>query len=342
MHRDREVTRAATTARLRRVMAAALALVSCLASAVHAQGVRPGRVVTDSLWSYALGTYKHVVVYLPPSYDRSSARYPVAYYLHGWSGDEWNWVKSGHLDTSMDTLAARGTPEMILVMPDGDDSWWVTSNSLPDQAGCLRSLPSYAGDGRAYCVPWPHYDDYVAYDVVRWVDAKFRTKADRAHRGVAGLSMGGYGAMLLALQYPEVFGAAASHSGVLWPLEWAPAGVLNRPAGSVDSTWSRIYGNAVGRSIRAVSGSDTTGWFARDPVHLLDRARARGAPLPALKADCGTSDPFLAGNRAFRQALTARGVPIVFDEYPGAHDWNYWRTHGRESLAWLASRIAAP
>jgi S-formylglutathione hydrolase FrmB len=206
----------------------------------------------------------------------------------------------------------------------------------------VRTLPNYAGPAGTYCVPWPHYDDYVAYDVVRWVDAKFRTKADRAHRGLAGLSMGGYGAVLLALQYPETFGAAASHSGVLWPLEWAPEGVLRRPAGSPDSTWTRIYNNAVGKSIRAVFGKDTTAWFAKDPVHMLDRARSRGAVLPALKADIGLGDPFLAENRAFRDALQARGVPLTYSESPGVHDWAYWSTHVRESLAWLATTMAAP
>ncbi len=307
-----------------------------------AQAVRAGRVVIDSAWSYALGTYKNVVVYLPPSYDRSSARYPVAYYLHGWSGNETNWVKAGHLDTSMDTLIAGGMREMIVVMPDGDDAWWMTSNSLPDMPGCQRTLPAYAGDAGTYCVPWPHYDDYVAFDLVRWVDARYRTRADRAHRGVAGLSMGGFGALLLALQFPETFSAAASHSGVLWPLEWAPLGVYARPAGSADSTWNRIWNNAVGLSMRAVFGRDTTAWYARDPVHILDRMRARGAPLPKLKVDCGAGDPFLAGNRAFRDALAARRVPLVYDEYAGVHDWNYWRTHARESLTWLATQIAAP
>ncbi len=309
--------------------------------ATGAQSVPTGRVVNDSLWSYALGTYKQVLVYLPPSYDRSSARYPVAYYLHGWSGNETNWVKVGHIDASMDTLVAGGMREMIVVMPDGDDSWWITSSRLPDVPACLRTLPSYAGEASTYCVPWPHYDDYIAYDLVRYVDATYRTRADRAHRGIAGLSMGGYGAMLLAFQYPELFAAAASHSGVLWPLEWAPDGVVNRPQGTPDSTWARMRNDAVRRSMRAVFGSDTAAWFARDPVHMLDRARVRGAVLPALKADCGTNDPYLAGNRALRDALRARGVEMAYDEYPGAHDWAYWRTHARVSLAWLAAKIAA-
>lgn len=321
------------------------ALVLCVSVAmsaavsVGAQTVGKGRVVSDSLWSYALGTHKHALVYLPPSYDRSRTRFPVAYYLHGLSGNETNWVKAGRLDATMDSLVAGGMREMIVVMPDGDDSWWVTSSALPDVPACLRLLPAYAGDPDTFCVPWPHYDDFIAYDLVRFVDGKYRTRADRAHRGVAGLSMGGFGAMMLALQFPETFAAAASHSGVVWPLEWAPDGVLARPAGSIDSTWTRIRAGGVGTSMRAAFGRDTVGWFARDPSHLLDRAKARSAPLPALKADCGVADPFLAGNRAFRDALAARGVALAYTEFPGAHDWTYWRTHVGESLGWLAGEI---
>jgi len=328
--------------RLRRLSRLAAILVMLAPVAVEAQTVRPGRVVTDSLWSYALGTYKQVVVYLPPSYEQSTARYPVAYYLHGWSGNETNWVKAGRLDASMDTLVARGMPEMIVVMPDGDDSWWTTAAGLPDVPACVRTLPSYAGDPATFCVPWPHYDDYVAYDLVRWVDRTFRTKADRAHRGIAGLSMGGFGAFLLSLQYPELFSAAASHSGVLWPLEWAPDGVYARVAGTPDSVWTATRSGAVWKSRQLVFGRDTTAWYARDPLRMLDRARARGVPLPALRADCGDADLYLPGNRAFRDGVIARGVPIAYEEHSGRHDWNYWRTQVRGSLQWLAARLATP
>lgn len=330
------------TALTRRTAWVALALNLLHPPVADAQAAPAGRVVTDSLWSYALGTYKQVVVYLPPSYDRSATRFPVAYYLHGWSGNQTNWVKAGRINAAMDSLAAAGGREMILVMPDGDDSWWMTANSLPDVPACLRSLPSYAGDPNTYCVPWPHYDDYVAYDVVRYVDGKYRTLADRAHRGVAGLSMGGYGAMTLSLRFPELFGAAASHSGVVWPLEWAPEGALSRPPGTPDSLWSRMSTDAIRRGMRAIFGRDTAAWYSRDPVHLLDRAKARGAVLPRLKADCGAADEYVAGNRAFRDAMRERGVSLVYNEYPGNHDWAYWRAHVPESLQWLAAQIAAP
>jgi S-formylglutathione hydrolase FrmB len=73
---------------------------------------------------------------------------------------------------------------------------------------------------------------------------------------------------------------------------------------------------------------------------MLDRARAAKSPLPAMKADVGRDDPFLAGNRAFRDALKARGVALEYTEYPGAHDWKFWNGHVGESLGWLAKQMA--
>lgn len=326
-------------ARLARALMTIVVASGLWSALAAAQTPAKGRVVVDSLWSYALGTVKKVVVYLPPGYESGTTRYPVAYYLHGLSGNERNWWKAGRIDSAADSLAARGTPPMIIVMPDGDDSWWMTANALPDVPACRRTLPAYAGDADTFCVPWPHYDDYIAYDLVRWVDRTFRTQADRQHRGIAGLSMGGYGAMMLALQYPQLFGAAASHSGVVWPLEWAPDGVGQRPAGTPDSLWQRVRTGGVGLSMRAAFGADTIAWYSRDPARLFDRARTRGATLPALRADCGVSDPFIAGNRAFRDAMVARGATLEYVEHPGAHDWKYWSGHVGESLGWLAATL---
>ena len=170
-----------------------------------------GRVAADSFWSQALGIRKQFVVYLPPSYETNTARrYPVAYYLHGMWGDEWNWVRSGGIDRTLDSLTARGLPEMIVVMPDGDDGWYTTWNNLGNNADCRRGKPPdrQTESVDAYCVPWPKYDDYIARDLVARVDSSYRTIQSRDGRAIAGLSMGGYGAISLALAYPDVFSAA--------------------------------------------------------------------------------------------------------------------------------------
>jgi len=107
------------------------------------------------------------------------------------------------------------------VMPDGDNSFWVNWEASPGVAACAAdSLLAEAAP--AFCVPVSRYGDYVARDLVAQVDSAFRTRADRAHRGVAGLSMGGTGALTLALSFPEVFSAVAALSSVAAPFYLGP------------------------------------------------------------------------------------------------------------------------
>lgn len=303
-----------------------------------------GTVITDTLWAQALGTSKSLVVYLPPSYATSPARrYPVAYYLHGATGDETNWTKLGHLAEVVDSLVAAGMPEMIVAMPDGDAySYYTTYNVLLTAAGCRQLMLPPGGNAEHDCVAWPHYDDYIAYDVVRHLDATYRTQASRDHRGIAGLSMGGYGAITLALQYPHLFSAAASHSGVLWPLERAPfgSGPLARPAPD-SATFAGIRARTA-EQFRVVFGADSASWLARDPATLAVGLQRAGTPIPALFADAGTDDPYTPESRAFHSAVTSAGIDMTYHEWPGGHTWAYWRAHVGESLRWLADHIATP
>ena len=280
-------------------------------------------------------------VYLPPSYDAGTARYPVVFYLHGASGSETDWTTQGRLTATMDSLVARGVPEMIVVMPDGDDGWWTTWDALNDPA-CVRDR-ARKEPAATYCVPWPKYDDYVARDLVAHVDSTYRTIADRSHRGIAGLSMGGYGAVSLALGYPDVFAAAASHSGVLSPLLGIPHDGLPTPvteAEDADELHAR-WPAWLWPSLRlAFGGKDLYGWTARDPARNLERSLRAGRTPPPLYVDCGAGDPFLEENRAFVAHARALGAVVEYHEWPGAHDWAYWRAHAPQSLAWLAEKIA--
>jgi S-formylglutathione hydrolase FrmB len=313
------------------------------AAPATAPGAAAGRVRADTLWSAALRTRKQFLVYLPASYDREpTRRYPVAYYLHGLWGDETNWVRMGRLDAAMDSLVGAGRPEMIVVMPDGDDSWYTTWNTLGTTDACLRDTVRKE-PAASYCVPWTHYDDYVARDLVAKVDSTYRTQADRRHRGIAGLSMGGYGALSLALRYPDVWSAAASHSGVVAPLlvNASPftAAAPPRWAASVDTLakrWRNYW-----TTIPYAFGKDTAGWWARDPGRLAARLQRRDpARMPALFLDVGVDDLTRDQNRALHATLDGLGIAHAYAEWPGAHSWAYWRAHVPESLAWLGARIA--
>lgn len=305
------------------------------------------RLRVDTVRSRALGIAKQYVIHLPRSYYRDTTRrFPVVYYLHGLGGDEWNWVRMGRLPQVADSLAAAGRGEVIVVMPDGDDGWWTTWNTLGDQRRCLADR-ARTERAASYCVPWPHYDDYVARDLVSHVDARWRTMPERAHRGIAGLSMGGLGAVSLALAYPDVFAVAASHSGVLSPSligrDMTGARRFARTADEMRVRWPSLW-----PTVAPALGRDPAAWRARDPAALLRRARRRAASgsatLPAIHVDVGTGDAFLEQNRAFREAMESEALApgaFVYREWPGAHDWSYWRAHVGESLAWIASRLGA-
>ncbi len=304
-----------------------------------------GRLVTTSFWSQSLGARKQVVAWLPPTYDAApTRRYPVAVYLHGLWGSETDWSQRGAIAMALDSLVAATGREMIVVMPDGDDSWYTTWNWLGDWPGCRRDFKPRDGTtdtADTYCVPWPHYDDYIARDLVSFVDRTWRTDARRGRRAIAGLSMGGYGALSLAFAYPDVFSVAASHSGVVSPLYLGPKPFAPPPryatsAAELEKGWERLW-----PSISQAFGKDTTGWWSRDPARraraLWTRDRAR---MPALYLDIGTEDGLLDQNRAFRHELQALHVPHTYHEHPGAHDWAYWSRHVPASLRFIAERLA--
>jgi len=164
-----------------------------------------GRVVTERFDSAVLRGnrpgdphVRRVPVYLPPSYDREpDRRYPVVYVLTGFMGrgrmllndDPW----SPPLDERMDALIEKGCEEMILVMPDCFTRFGGSQYLNSTATGC--------------------YQDHIVRELVPWVDRAFRTLASREHRGVAGKSSGGYGALVLGMLHAQTFGAIASHSG---------------------------------------------------------------------------------------------------------------------------------
>ena len=310
---------------------------------------RRGTVHTDTLWAQSLGINKSLTVYLPPSYASSRTRqYPVLVYLHGLSGNERNWVDAGRLDHTLDSLFSAGRPEAIVVMPDGDDGWYTTWNGLPDLAGC-RADTVRKERAESYCVPWQHYDDYIARDIVAHVDQRYRTYADGRHRGIAGLSMGGYGAIALALAYPSVFAAAASHSGVLSPryLSPVPFAAPARYANSVTELERASRG--LWRYMAPAFGRDTIGWAAREPRHLVARAlSARAdatrapAPMPLLLIDCGVDDAYINQNRDFHHTLLQLGVSHQYAEWSGAHTWGYWTQHAAQSVDFLLANVGTP
>jgi S-formylglutathione hydrolase FrmB len=286
-----------------------------------------------------------VPVYLPPSYDRAAdRRYPVCYVLTGFTGrgrmllNDNPWSPS--LDDRMNALIASGRcDEMILVMPDCFTKF-----------GGSQYLDSSA-TGR--------YMEHLVHELVPHVDRTYRTLGAPAHRGVAGKSSGGYGALALALRNPGVFGAVASHSGDMY-FEYCyrpdiPKCVrLVEDAGGLEP-WFRSFDQTVQKekdhfhvlNILAMAAAYSPNpaappfgfdvpwdlgsgafrdevwarWLAHDPLSLLERHADALRDMRLVYLDCGTRDEFHLqfGARMFARRLGELGIAHEHQEYRDGH-----------------------
>jgi S-formylglutathione hydrolase FrmB len=300
------------------------------------------RVSTVTFHSDALGVDKQFVLYLPKDYATSGKRYPVFYYLHGLGGSETNWVEHGHLDQAADKLAL----DAIVVMPDGDDGFYIDSAAPVDYDACMRDgtglfIPKRQPKDKT-CVRANRYETYIVKDLVGYVDSHYRTITSRDGRAIAGLSMGGYGALQLALRHQDEFAAAVSHSGVDALLYHGPHPYV---AGKAELTtdvakWGNEAGD-IGTWIRGRFGTDLAFWKARDPASLVESLEPGKL---ALYLDCGTEDVFLLNDEAayLHDLLLAKKIDHAYYIGAGRHDFSFWELRVPESLKFLRDHIAKP
>jgi S-formylglutathione hydrolase FrmB len=304
----------------------------------------PGRVVTEHFHSDALGVDKTVLVYLPAGYDPAAAkRYPVLYYLHGLGGDETNFIEGAHLDRAADALHLQA----IVVMPDGDNGFYVDSAMAIDYDACMKTGAHMFMPGQPRpqtCVRASKYETYLTKDVVGWVDRTYKTIATRAGRGIAGVSMGGYGALVLGLRHGDMFAAIASHSGAalryMGPFPYEKGKVLLNEDPKSWAAGLRLLGlGTLGDWVLAVFGEDIANWRALDPAELAKKLTPGQVKL---YFDCGTEDEFQFqhGLAYLHDILLERGIAHEYYVGPGRHAFVFWAERVPKSLAFFAAAVA--
>ncbi len=231
-------------------------------------------------YSPALGRTMNTFVYLPLGYRSSTQRYPVLYLLHGSGGSNTEWPGYGVTLRADELIEAHEIQPMIIVMPQGDQDYWF----------------NHANGG-------PRWGDYVWQDLVSYVDSTYRTVPTAAKRAIGGLSMGAYGALILAIQHPDVFSIAGAHSPIL------PEDDGNLKDFFGDSSYFRRY----------------------DPFVLYPANRATAVRLK-LWTDVSTGDPRLARVEAFHRLLADQDIAHQWHLWPGNHDGFYWGAHEKDYL----------
>ncbi len=239
---------------------------------------RAGKVDTIEIYSNSMHKYIKAVVIIPTSYNSIASRYPVIYLLHGYDGNSSNWiVKAPELKDHVDTY------QTIIVCPDGAISSWYFDSPVDS----------------AY-----RYETHIAKELVHHVDKKYRTIANKNHRAITGLSMGGHGALFIGLRHSDIFGAAGSLSGAvdIWGMKNKYD--INKRIG--DTVINAQY------------------WYNFTVINLIERNTKTDLKIIF---DCGTRDIFIDANRRLHQKMQTLKIPHTYIERPGNHDWNYWRNN---------------
>ncbi|HEY0080482.1 MAG TPA: alpha/beta hydrolase family protein [Pyrinomonadaceae bacterium] len=299
----------------RLVVAIVLALLASLVSIeARAQATSLGsiRKISDRVEvirfpSKLMGREMPYGVVVPPGYSERanrSTRYPVLYLLHGLTGHHDDWLTR----TKLSDFAAQY--RMLIVTPEGENGWYTDGASAPTAK----------------------YESYIVEELIENVSGSYRTIERREGRAVAGLSMGGYGALKFGVKHPEKFVFAASMSGAVGAASWTSEQDL--PEGFIRRSLVETFGAA-----------DSPTHRANDLFRLLRELPAeRIAALPFLYLDCGTEDELalLPANRALADILVARKIPHEYRQLPGRHNWQYWNSQVQDVLRLASRRLSPP
>ena len=233
-------------------------------------------------------------VILPKNYEANKTeKFPVLYLLHGLTGHFSNWTDHSKLKDH------AANYNFIIVTPEGNDGWYTDSATLANDK----------------------YESYIIQELIPEIDGKFRTLADREHRAIAGLSMGGYGSLKFGLKYPEKFVVVGSFSGALGAASWSVK--------TLGNNWK-----ALTDSIAGVYAEDDSQTRKDNDIYRIVReiSPEKIKTLPFIYVDCGTEDFLIQQNRDFNALLAEKKIPHEFRELPGKHDWTFWDAQVREFM----------
>ena len=248
--------------------------------------------------SKIMGRSVNYCALLPPSYNAAKdRRYPVLYYLHGLGDNEQMFLRAGGMNLVEDQWEHGEIGEFVIVTPDARASFYINSRDAKVR-----------------------YEDFLLREFFPAIERHYRIATGRKNRGVAGISMGGYGALHLAFQHPELFASVSAGSAALM------ANIPTVTSNAISRGASReIFGGTFG------TPPDPAFWKRNSPLTLARAVQPAGLKI---YFDCGTEDNygFDAGARDLDKILTSRHISHEFHLYPGGHNWMYFAGHIPASL----------
>jgi len=264
-----------------------------------------------NLHSEILNKDVRYTIYLPYDYETSSRYYPVVYLLHGYTDNDMAWIQFGEANLiADDAIANREIPPMILVMPDGGVSYFINNydNSV-------------------------RYEDFFFQEFIPYIEAHYRIRKEARYRGVAGLSMGGYGTLIYALKHPDMFsGCAALSAGIM-----SDDILMN----ASKEKWDKQYGLLYGPNL---SGKDriTKSFKENSPFHIVENYDPEKIKKVRIYIDCGDEDIHTESNSLLHVLLLKEKIPHEYRVRDGKHQWNYWRSGLLDALKFMGESFHQP
>jgi S-formylglutathione hydrolase FrmB len=256
------------------------------------------RAECQSAPSKVLGRAVPYCILLPPGYDGGKSSYPILYFLHGLGDNQEMLIRFGGFSLIEDMWEKRQIMPYLIVTPAAGASFYINSY-----------------DGQT------HYSDFFLKEFMSYIEKHYRVEPGRAHRGIAGISMGGYGALRFAFLHPELFVSVSAHSAALMDKLPNVQGHSATGNGRLELL-GRVFGEPPNKEF----------WDRNNPLALAGQLRRSDAPK--IYFDCGSEDGygFYNGAEALDKILDRRGIPHEFHLYPGGHDWSYFVEHIGASL----------
>lgn len=287
-------------------------MVSISALALAPAMLAQGRVDCASLDSKILHRPVRYCVMLPPSYEtEKETKYPVIYFLHGLGENEQTLLRAGGWGLIEDLRQQHKVGDFVVAAPEGRASFFINSANGKER-----------------------YSDFFSTEFMPYIETHYRVLRDRRHRGVTGLSMGGYGALRFAFSHPELFGSVSAQSPALITESPRQMNADLRSGGPLANLLGTVFGNPV----------DVAHWQANDPFELGHKNRI-ALKQQAIYFNCGRQDEFgfADGATKLHQELLRDGVHHEFHLYPGGHDAEYFLAHLPETIEfhWKAFTVAA-
>ena len=270
-----------------------LLIFNVIPAKISAQEIQSRLEKSNTFKSDVLKRDVKYAAYTPQNYDTAHTEYPVIFLLNGYGGNEKMWQRDFSIKEKLDSLISNYfLYPCIAVMPDGMNSYYI--NDYQDKI---------------------RYEDFLNHEFIPYIDSVFHVTKDKRYRAVAGISMGGFGAVIHSVKYPDTYGTCIALGAAIR----TDSMVMNAKPGQYEQLLSPLFGQLEPQN------RITDYWKKNNPLYMIDSVNAPVLARSNWYIDCGMFDYLYDGNKAFHELLIKYRIPHEYHMRIGEHNGKYWQ-----------------